>query len=123
LAAIATPNILLAVPPAAAWIMWRGDPAVPGRWRRTASALFLGGVCLPVAAVALRNLAVSGEPVLISSNGGINFYIGNNPDYDVTVRIRPGGEFTRPEQPENRGIPARPRSRGGSRRAVDFPSP
>jgi tetratricopeptide (TPR) repeat protein len=122
LAAIATPNILLAVPPAAAWIAWRGDTAVPGRWRRTASALFLSGICVPVAAVAIRNLAVSGEPVLISSNGGINFYIGNNPDYDITVRIRPGGEFTRlEEQPENLGILGEAaRSRWFTARAVDF---
>ncbi|HYV84932.1 MAG TPA: tetratricopeptide repeat protein [Patescibacteria group bacterium] len=106
LAAIATPNILLAVPVAAVWIARRREPAeVAAGGRRRAVAFFVAGVCLPVAAIAVRNLAVAGEPVLISSNGGINFYIGNNPDYDVTVRIRPGGEFARlEEQPENLGI-------------------
>jgi tetratricopeptide (TPR) repeat protein len=123
LAAISTPNILLAAPPAAAWIAWRGARAAgaPGvRWR--AVLLFLAGVSLPIAAVAVRNLAVSGEPVLISSNGGINFYIGNNPDYDLTVRIRPGGEFERlEEQPENLGILGEAaRSRWFTARAVDF---
>jgi tetratricopeptide (TPR) repeat protein len=123
LAAIATPNILLAVPPAAAWIAWRGErgAAAPGG-RRRAVLLFLAGVSLPVAAVAARNLAVSREPILISSNGGINFYIGNNPDYDLTVRIRPGGEFERLEQqPENLGILGEAaRSRWFTARAVDF---
>jgi tetratricopeptide (TPR) repeat protein len=123
LAAIATPNILLAVPPAAAWIAWRGErgPAAPGG-RRRAILLFLAGVSLPVAAVAARNLAVSGEPVLISSNGGVNFYIGNNPDYDLTVRIRPGGEFERLEQqPENLGILGEAaKSRWFTARALDF---
>ena len=123
LASIATPNILLAVPPAAAWIARRGESgaAAPGA-RRRAVLLFLAGVSLPVAAVAARNVAVSREPILISGNGGINFYIGNNPDYDLTVRIRPGGEFERLEQqPENLGIlGAAARSRWFAARAVDF---
>jgi tetratricopeptide (TPR) repeat protein len=123
LAAVATPNILLAVPPAAAWIAWRGvrGAGAPGG-RRRAVLLFLAGVTLPVAAVAVRNLVVSGEPVLISSNGGINFYIGNNPDYDLTVRIRPGGEFERlAQQPENLGVLGEAaKSRWFMARAVDF---
>jgi tetratricopeptide (TPR) repeat protein len=123
LAAIATPTILPAVPPAAVWIAWRGarGPAAPGG-RRRAVLLFLAGVSLPIAAVAARNLMVSGEPILISSNGGINFYIGNNPDYDLTVRIRPGGEFERLEQqPENLGVLGEAaRSRWFAARAVDF---
>jgi tetratricopeptide (TPR) repeat protein len=82
-----------------------------------------------VALVAGRNLLVAGEPVLVSSNGGINLYIGNNPDYDRTVRIRPGGEFERlAQEPENLGIlGAAARSRWFTERAVAFwtgyPSP
>lgn len=99
LAAIATPNLLVCVPLAAFW-----------GWRRTRPTtapllLFLYGVALPVGVVTLRNVAVAGEWVLISSNGGINLYIGNNPDYENTVRIRPGGDFERlAQQPENIGI-------------------
>jgi tetratricopeptide (TPR) repeat protein len=127
LAAIATPNILLAVPAVAVWIALRpacefrdGPPHRPGLRRPV--ALFLIGVAAPVALVAARNLAVSGEPVLISSNGGINFYIGNNPDYERTIRIRPGGEFERlAQQPENLGITgAMGRSRFFAGRAFDF---
>ena len=97
LAAIATPNILSAAPVAALWARRRGSP-------RAAGAL-LGALALPVLLVAARNLAMAGEPVLISSNGGINFYIGNNPDYDRTIRIRPGGEFERlEEEASNAGV-------------------
>ncbi len=34
---------------------------------------------LPVGAVTLRNAVVGGDAVVIASQGGINFYIGNNP--------------------------------------------
>ncbi|HET6277972.1 MAG TPA: tetratricopeptide repeat protein, partial [Candidatus Polarisedimenticolia bacterium] len=97
-----------------------GRPRRGGGW--LCAALFVAGVALPVAAVTARNLAVAGEPVLISSNGGINFYIGNNAEYDLTIRIRPGGEFERlAQQPENLGIVgAAARSRYFTRRAIDF---
>jgi len=83
LAATATPNILLAVPAAALWVRRRRSGAAMG--------LFLLGAALPVLAVAARNALVAHDEVLISSNGGINFYVGNNPDYDRTIRLRPGG--------------------------------
>ena len=56
--------------------------------RRRAGAVLLGAA-LAIAPVTLRNLERGGEPILISWNGGINLYIGNNPDYDQTVAIRP----------------------------------
>jgi tetratricopeptide (TPR) repeat protein len=98
LAATATPNILLAVPPAAAWA-----------WRRMRAAgvagLLVAGVGLPVLVVTARNVLVARDAVLISSNGGINFFVGNNPDYERTIRLRPGGEFERlAQEPENLGI-------------------
>jgi 4-amino-4-deoxy-L-arabinose transferase-like glycosyltransferase len=119
LAAIATPNILLCAPAAAAWIAWTGRVA-PGTARRV--LFWLAGLALPILLVGARNLLVAGEPVLVSSNGGINLYIGNNPDYDRTVRIRPGGEFERlAQEPENLGIlGAAARSRWFVQRATDF---
>jgi len=97
LAAAATPNILLVVP-AASW--WIGR-----RLRSRAAWLFVLGVALPVLVVAARNLVVAGDTVLISSNGGLNFYVGNNPDYERTIRLRPGGEFERlAQEPGNLGI-------------------
>jgi tetratricopeptide (TPR) repeat protein len=71
-----------------------------------AAALFLAGAALPILVVTGANLAVSGEPVMISYNGGINFWIGNNPDYDHTVSIRPGREWKAlVNEPMRAGVP------------------
>lgn len=51
--------------------------------------VFSLGVLLPVLPVFLHNI-LHGEWVLISTNGGINFFIGNNPDWQQTVAGRPG---------------------------------
>ncbi|HKC10998.1 MAG TPA: tetratricopeptide repeat protein [Vicinamibacteria bacterium] len=57
-------------------------------WRR---ALALAcGLAVPIAPVAVRNAVVAGDFVLISSHGGLNFYIGNNPDADGTYHRVPG---------------------------------
>lgn len=99
LAAIATPNILIAVPVAMVWARRKAGAS------RAALLLFLAGAAAPVLLITARNAAVAGEAVLISSNGGINFYIGNNADYERTIHIRPGGEFERlAQEPENLGI-------------------
>jgi tetratricopeptide (TPR) repeat protein len=129
LAAIATPNILLAAPAALAWMAWGHNRSDPGQRQPPADVAgrrrllrWIAGLALPVLLVGARNLLVAGEPVLVSSNGGINLYIGNNPDYDRTVRIRPGGEFERlAQEPENLGIlGAAARSRWFTQRATAF---
>jgi tetratricopeptide (TPR) repeat protein len=124
LAAITIPNILLAVPAVTLWGLRRRRSAPerahgPGA---AAVALFLLGIAGPVVLVASRNLLVAREAVLISSNGGINLYIGNNPDYARTIRIRPGGEFERlAQEPGNLGIvSAAARSRYFAGRALGF---
>ena len=40
------------------------------------------GLLLPILPVTLRNYVVGHEPVLIAYQGGVNLYIGNNPDAD-----------------------------------------
>ncbi|MEE9292327.1 MAG: glycosyltransferase family 39 protein [Acidobacteriota bacterium] len=117
LSAIATPNILFAAAPVAFWIRRR-----VGRASWAPVLIFLAGVAAPVLAVTARNAVVAGEFALISSNGGINFYIGNNPDYERTIRIRPGGEFENlSQEPENLGIvSASGKSRYFAGRAVRF---
>ena len=54
---------------------------------------FLLGASVVVAPVTLRNWMQGGEVVLISSNAGINLYLGNNPRYDATVAMRPGRDW------------------------------
>jgi tetratricopeptide (TPR) repeat protein len=75
------PNALACALVAAAVLAWRG-------WR--AGLGLLVGVALATAPVAIRNRIVSGEWVLVSSHGGLNFYIGNNPEADGTYRAPPG---------------------------------
>lgn len=89
LSALCIANILLFVPAVAWWLVWsRKD--LPTRQRLLRLAPFLLGVVLAVAPVTLRNYLVGDDLVLLSSNAGLNFYIGNNAHYDRTVAIQPG---------------------------------
>jgi Flp pilus assembly protein TadD len=73
---------------AVALVVWLGVRARGRYWRR---ALALAcGVAIPIAPVAARNVLVAGDFVLISSHGGLNFYIGNNPEADGTYHRVPG---------------------------------
>lgn len=60
------------------------------------------GVLLPIAPVTLRNYRHGGELVLVSTNGGINFYLGNNADYDDTLAVRPGRHWDELESQAHR---------------------
>jgi tetratricopeptide (TPR) repeat protein len=66
--------------------------AVIGRSRRMAgyALLLAAGAGVALAPAAIRNRVVAGEWLLVSSHGGLNFYIGNNPDADGTYRAPPG---------------------------------
>jgi tetratricopeptide (TPR) repeat protein len=55
--------------------------------------LFLIGFLLVISLTAFTNWLASGDLVLVSSNTGLNFYIGNNANYDYTTSIRPGIEW------------------------------
>jgi tetratricopeptide (TPR) repeat protein len=48
------------------------------RWWTTWALPVGAGAALAILPVGARNLIVAGEPVLISTNGGINLYIGNH---------------------------------------------
>ena len=80
---------------AAAVFIWvkvkRGAPlSAP---RLAFPAAFALGVLLPILPVSVRNAAIGGDAVLISYNAGVNFYVGNNGNYDESVGIRPGWEW------------------------------
>jgi 4-amino-4-deoxy-L-arabinose transferase-like glycosyltransferase len=63
------------------------------------------GTALAIAPVTARNLIHGHEFVLLSSNGGINFWIGNNPRHDKTVNVRPDVEWKRlTQEPARAGV-------------------
>lgn len=102
LSALAVANALLLLPVLLGYLYWRQRRLRP-------LALVLVGWGLVIAPVAYRNWAVGGDLVLISHNAGINFYIGNNPDYAQTTRIRPGRAWAElVERPEQRAGIERP---------------
>jgi 4-amino-4-deoxy-L-arabinose transferase-like glycosyltransferase len=78
LAAVTRPNVLMFLPAVAVWILWltRRVPSRP----RLAPALIglLIGTAVAVLPVTIRNLVASGEFVPITSNTGVNLFMGNN---------------------------------------------
>jgi len=66
--------------------------AVSGLSRRSLlrAGAVVGGLALVVGPVTLRNRVVSEEWILVSSHGGLNFFIGNNPGADGTYRAVAG---------------------------------
>jgi len=80
--AITRPNILLCLPVIAIWV-WRMAPnkaSISMRAKRL--LLILAGTALPILPVTIHNATVGNDFVLISSQGGINFYIGNHAGAD-----------------------------------------
>lgn len=87
LSAIARPTILIAAP-AVAWWLWRAGTGERGRSGRPLA--FALGLALPILPITAANLFVGGDRVLIASQGGLNFYLGNNPDSDGHSARLPG---------------------------------
>lgn len=93
------PNVLAFVPAIALWAVWdlRGRPRVLAG----CSVLFLLGLWLPLLPFQLRNriVAPSHGWGLTTSSGGVNFYLGNNPEADGLnkapsfIRYGPGHEY------------------------------
>ena len=91
LAIVAVPNAALLAPCAGLWY-WKSTERA-GRSKLVWCLLFAAATCSVVGVVTARNWAVSGEFIPVSWNGGVNFYLGNHPDYDRLVGIRPGPEW------------------------------
>lgn len=88
LAAITRPNFLLVAPIAIAIAIW---PV----WKTTSLRLAIVsiiGLALPIAPITLANWMLGYEPVLIATQGGVNFWIGNNPQADGISSVLPGAD-------------------------------
>jgi 4-amino-4-deoxy-L-arabinose transferase-like glycosyltransferase/Tfp pilus assembly protein PilF len=74
LAAAVRPNLILFCPLAGLWLFW----AFRGRKGLVRALLFLIGAALPILPFTVHNYLAEEDFVLLSDNGGINFYLGNN---------------------------------------------
>ncbi|MBN1605256.1 MAG: tetratricopeptide repeat protein [Polyangiaceae bacterium] len=65
-----------------------------GTRRRVSNAVLYASIVLAtILPCTLRNVIAGNHPTLISANGGINLYIGNNERYDETATLQPGYAF------------------------------
>ena len=85
LSAIARPTSLLLAAGALVWWV-RGAGAA----RRKIAAIFGAAVLVPVLPVTVANVVGGGELILVSWNGGINFYLGNGENSESLTAIQPG---------------------------------
>jgi hypothetical protein len=77
LAALTRSTWLVVLPLAVVWLMWY----LKGNWRVWGKFALLFGLAASVTLVpwVVYNYKIQGEWVLTSTNGGLNFWIGNNP--------------------------------------------
>ncbi len=80
--ALARPNILLFLPFLLAWLLWNWRGAIPVKRRLILAATGAAGLVLTILPATIHNAAAGRCFVPIASFGGINFYIGNNPNAD-----------------------------------------
>ncbi len=84
-------------------LAWQRDSSIDTGVRGFAQrgGLLVLGLLLPLAPVALRNGLVGGDYLPTTSQGGVNFWIGNNPQADGTYRpIVPGKQIPALERQE-----------------------
>lgn len=89
-AVLVRPNAAAVVAVGAVWILAILRRRGRAREGVVAAMLLVAGAALAVAPAAIRNKAVSGEWVIVSANGGINLWIGNNPGADGLHAAVPG---------------------------------
>ena len=92
-AAITRPDVLAFAVMICAWLLW--NALRTGAWKKQLGmmTLFLLGALAPATGVGMRNYAVARTFAPLPANSGLNFYIGNNPNYRQTIGIRPGAAW------------------------------
>ncbi len=97
LSAIARPSILVMVLVLPIVIRYgataRREQRPKPRWMGE-TALVLAGAAIVILPVIIRNYVIGRDIVPIASQGGVNFFIGNNPESDGRTAVVPG---TRPD--------------------------
>ena len=87
LSAITRPNILIILP-AIIWYLWKQFSL------KSSLMILFAGLLIPVLPVTTSNIIRGGDFVPIASQGGVNFFIGNNIDSDGRTAIVPGTRAT-----------------------------
>ena len=84
--ALVRPNALLWVPTVGLWMLWVMSRRGTRRRAVVGAAALIIGTLIAVVPVTIRNSVVGNDFVPISSNGGVNLFIGNNDRADGLVR-------------------------------------
>jgi len=87
LSSITRPNIVVFAPAIAIWLFTLYGTRSPKAWKTI--AILAIAVLLPILPVTIRNSVVGHDFVPIASQGGVNFYIGNNPESDGMRAVVP----------------------------------
>lgn len=91
--AVTRPNILAFFPVLVIWGAW-ATRSWPRLRRMAFTGLLVVGCLLPPLAATVRNRVVSGDWVVVASQGGVNFFIGNNPQSNGMQAVVPGTRAT-----------------------------
>ncbi len=94
LSIITRPTVLAFTPAIFIWIWLIARFRGRSLRRLPTTALIFGGAALMILPVTVRNYVVGGEFVPIATNGGVNFYIGNNPESNGISAVVPGTRQT-----------------------------
>jgi len=88
LSAITRENILIVLPVIVIYLWMSSQKS---RWH--APVLFIALTIIPIIPVTVNNYKKSGDLVPISTQGGMNFYIGNSTNSDRLTGLQPGIEW------------------------------
>jgi len=100
LAALVRPNFLILFPVVLIAVLAYHAP-LSLRTAGLAIIVWLAGAFAPILPVTAANYARGGELVLIATQGGVNFWIGNNPESTGALSVLPGyGNMWRMEDAE-----------------------
>ena len=101
LSALFRPNALVLGLPFVIFIFrYFEERADAAKW----TVFFVVGILIAVLPVSVHNFRRGGEFILISHNGGINLFVGNNPDWKTTFNIRPGPAWERMVSEPSRSV-------------------
>ncbi len=93
LATISRPNVLLVTPFLMVWIFFTRRRSASFFGRLKTPVALVVGVALVVMPVTIRNAIVTGDFILVSSQGGVNLYLGNNPYANGLTMLMPDVEL------------------------------